>query len=81
MLYSAIQGDEVGFLGFGEFGSTQPDAVLTRTNAGAVHELMALQDLGFNATLRSDPQSITTLLLAAAGPDGNNSPSRWAVER
>lgn len=45
---------------------TQPDAVLTRTNAGAVGELMVLQDLGFSATLRSDAQSITTLLLAAA---------------
>lgn len=44
----------------------QPDAVLTRTNAVAVEQLMALQKLGRGATLKSDHQSISSLLHAAA---------------
>lgn len=43
----------------------QPDAVLTRTNSVAVEELMALQQLGRTATLRSDYPSISALLRAA----------------
>ncbi|WP_426939759.1 exonuclease domain-containing protein [Pseudarthrobacter sp. S6] len=43
----------------------QPDAVLTRTNAAAVWELMALQDSGQWPRLRSDHQSILGLLRGA----------------
>jgi hypothetical protein len=42
-----------------------PDAVLTRTNAVAVDQLMSLQRLGRRVTLRADHQGIQALLRAA----------------
>ncbi|MET3175983.1 UNVERIFIED_ORG: DNA polymerase III epsilon subunit family exonuclease [Arthrobacter sp. UYCu721] len=62
---------------------TRPDAVLTRTNAVAVWELMELQRSGVPATLRCDLDSILSLLAGAddlmnSRRTGNNLLRRFA---